>query len=106
METIVVGVDGSDCARTALGLAAGEAALRGARLRIVSAWDVAPALYAGGFAPGFDQATVDAFRETAEAVVRDALAEASGCSPRSKSNVGRSKDKPPMCSCKRRATRP
>ena len=36
METIVVGVDGSECARTALGIAAREAELRSARLRVIS----------------------------------------------------------------------
>ena len=51
MDTITVGVDGSDCSRAALEFAAGEAALRGARLRVVSAWEIPPAVYAGGFAP-------------------------------------------------------
>lgn len=81
METIVVGVDGSDCARAALEFAAGEAALRGARLRVVSAWDIPPASYGGGFSPGIDQATLDAFRETAETVVREALAEVKRLQP-------------------------
>ena len=35
--TIVVGVDGSDCSRTALEFALDEAALRGAALRVVAA---------------------------------------------------------------------
>ena len=81
MDTIVVGVDGSACARAALGFAAHEAGLRKARLRVVSAWDTAPAVYSGGFAPGFDQETIDAFRESAETVVRDALAEAKRLEP-------------------------
>jgi nucleotide-binding universal stress UspA family protein len=81
MDTVVVGVDGSECARVALEAAAQEAALRKARLRIVSAWDIAPAVYSGGFAPGFDQETIDAFRESAETVVRDALAEAKRLQP-------------------------
>jgi nucleotide-binding universal stress UspA family protein len=34
MDTIVVGVDGSECARAALEFAAREAAMRKARLRI------------------------------------------------------------------------
>jgi nucleotide-binding universal stress UspA family protein len=34
MDTIVVGVDGSNCARAALEFAISEAALRGARLRM------------------------------------------------------------------------
>jgi nucleotide-binding universal stress UspA family protein len=51
METIVVGVDGSAGARAALEFAAREATLREARLRIVCAWEIPPAVYAGGFAP-------------------------------------------------------
>lgn len=81
MDTIVVGVDGSDCARAALEAAAQEAALRNVRLRIVSAWHVAPAVYAGGFAPGLDQETIDSFRESAESVVGDALAHARRLQP-------------------------
>jgi nucleotide-binding universal stress UspA family protein len=81
MDTIVVGVDGSEHAGLALRFAVDEATLRGARLRIVAAWDIAPAVYSGGFAPGFDQETVDAFRDTAETVVREALAEAKRLQP-------------------------
>ena len=81
MDTIVVGVDGSEHARAALRFAVDEAALRGARLRIVAAWDIAPAVYSGGFAPGFDQETVDAVRDTAETVVQEALAEAKRLKP-------------------------
>jgi nucleotide-binding universal stress UspA family protein len=81
METIVVGVDGSECARDALTWAATEAALRGARLRVVCAWEVSPAVYAGGFAPGVDQGTLDGLRENAEAVVREAVAEVERLQP-------------------------
>lgn len=80
METIVVGVDGSECARTALGVAAREAELRGARLRIVSVWEVPQAVFAAGFAPG-DQSILDSFLENAEAVVREAVAEAERLHP-------------------------
>jgi nucleotide-binding universal stress UspA family protein len=73
METITVGVDGSACANVALRFAAREAALRKARLRIVCAWEIPPAVYAGGFAPALDQETLDGFREGAEAVVREAV---------------------------------
>jgi nucleotide-binding universal stress UspA family protein len=76
METIVVGVDGSVGARTALEFAAREAALRKARLRIVCAWEIPPAVYVGGFAPGLDQGTIDGFRDGAEAVAREAVAAA------------------------------
>jgi len=81
METIVVGVDGSECARDALVRAAKEAALRGARLQVVCAWEIPPAVYAGGLAPAIDQATLDGFRENAEAVVREAVAEVERVQP-------------------------
>jgi len=72
MDTIVVGYDGSEPARRALEFAAQEAQLRGARLRVVSAWQVTPAAYGGGFAPPLDQQALDAFREHAEHLVEDA----------------------------------
>lgn len=73
MNTIVVGVDGSAPAQRALELAAEEAVLRGARLRIVSVWEVPPAAYGGGFGPALDQQAFEAFRTHAERVVQDAL---------------------------------
>jgi nucleotide-binding universal stress UspA family protein len=76
METIVVGVDGSACARAALQFAAREAALREARLRIVCAWEIPPVVYAGAFAPALGQPTLDAFRDGAETVVHEAVAAA------------------------------
>jgi nucleotide-binding universal stress UspA family protein len=48
--TIVVGVDGSPGAELALRFAAGEAKLRGADLRVVTAWHVPTMAYSGGFA--------------------------------------------------------
>jgi nucleotide-binding universal stress UspA family protein len=44
-DTIVVGVDGSDGGAAALEFAAAEAVFRGARLRIVSAWQIPVAAY-------------------------------------------------------------
>ena len=78
METIVVGVDGSECARTALGIAAREAELRSARLRVISVWEVP--LSAGGVALG-DQSIIDGFRQSAGAVVEEAIAEAGRLHP-------------------------
>lgn len=69
METIVVGVDGSESANGALEFAAAEAALRGAQLRLVCAWEVHPALYAG---PQTD--SIDSLRLIAEQVAREAVA--------------------------------
>ena len=81
METIVVGVDGSEGARSALEFAAREAALRQARLRVACAWEILPAVYAGGLAPGLDQPTIDSFRESAETVVQQAAATAKELQP-------------------------
>lgn len=74
METIAVGVDGSAGAQRALEFAAREAELRGARLRIVSVWNISPAVYTGGFAPAPDEPILEGFREHAERVVREAMA--------------------------------
>jgi nucleotide-binding universal stress UspA family protein len=74
METIVVGVDGSEGSAAALEFAAKEADFRGARLRIVSAWQVPVAAYGGGFAPPLDPATWDAVRAVSQHVVDEALA--------------------------------
>ena len=74
METIVVGVDGSDGGTAALEFAAAEAALRNARLRIVSAWEVPAAVYGSGFTPPMDAGTLDAFGARAQQVADDASA--------------------------------
>ena len=71
---IVVGVDGSEGGAAALEIAAGEAAFRGARLRIVSAWLVPAVVYGSDFAPPLDAGTWDAFRERAQQVAADAFA--------------------------------
>lgn len=81
MGTIVVGVDGSECAHAALSFAAEEAALRGAQLRVVSAWEIPPGVYAGGLAPVLDQETLDSFRQNAQTVVDQAVAEVAGLQP-------------------------
>ena len=65
----------------ALEFAAAEAALRNARLRVVSAWEVPVAAYGGGFAPALDQATFDAFREQAQSVADEAVAAARKLQP-------------------------
>jgi nucleotide-binding universal stress UspA family protein len=71
VETIVVGVDGSPAAEKALEFAVEEAAVRGARLRVVCAWHLPPELFAGGWAPAGDM--LDSFRRGAEENVRAAL---------------------------------
>jgi nucleotide-binding universal stress UspA family protein len=78
---IVVGVDGSDGATTALRFAAEEAVLRKTPLRIVSAWMVPAMAYGGDLGPPLDAATWDALRERAERIADDALAEAKKLQP-------------------------
>lgn len=57
MATIVVGVDGSESAQEALRLAIQGARLRGAGLRVVTAWHMSALTYGGGgFTPDIDPA--------------------------------------------------
>lgn len=79
METIVVGVDGSDGSSTALELAAREAAVHKARLRIVTVYDVARAAYAGGFVPPVD--ITGSLRAEAEEIAARAAATAEALQP-------------------------
>jgi nucleotide-binding universal stress UspA family protein len=81
METIVVGVDGSAGAASALEFAAAEAALRNARLRVVSAWEIPAAAYGTGFAPSLDTETLEAFRIRAQQVADDARAAVKSLQP-------------------------
>jgi nucleotide-binding universal stress UspA family protein len=78
MATILVGVDGSACADAALEVAAAEAALRGARLLVVSAWQVPPnvAMVAGAYPDIFDS-----FRLEAEDVVSKAVSRVAALEP-------------------------
>jgi nucleotide-binding universal stress UspA family protein len=71
MSTIVVGVDGSSGAQEALRFAAEESRLRGATLRLVTAWHIPPMAYSGGYVPPVDPRE---FEQNAEAVGEKALA--------------------------------
>ena len=77
---VVVGIDGSREAETALQFAAGEAAQRGLPLRIVCAWEAPAGTYLGeAFAP-----TADGFAEAerhADDVLRAALERLADGSP-------------------------
>ena len=82
MAGIVVGIDGSDGSREALRFAAAEATLRNEHLRVVSAWHVPTALYAGagsGFvAPVEEEDLSGAAQRAAEAELADVLGPDSG----------------------------
>jgi len=82
VETIVVGVDGSEGANKALEFAAAEAALRGARLRVVSAWHIPVEIFSGYFVPASDRFDPsDTFREGTEKIVSEAVATAQRLQP-------------------------
>jgi nucleotide-binding universal stress UspA family protein len=78
---IVVGVDGSAGGAAALEFAAGEAALRKARLRIVLAWELPAAAYTAGFSSPLDVEMLDAFRVRAGEGADEAAATAKKLQP-------------------------
>ena len=71
MGVIVVGVDGSDGAAIALDFAMKEAALRGSRLRLVSAWEIPASVLASVVA---GKEFYEEFRENAIKVAQEAAA--------------------------------
>lgn len=78
MVTILVGVDGSESATVALEVAAEEAALRGAALRVVTVWEVPkPPLYQPAPAPE----VLSGRQKVAEALVEEAVARAKELRP-------------------------
>jgi nucleotide-binding universal stress UspA family protein len=81
METIVVGVDGSDGSTAALEFAAEEAALREAPLRIVAAWDVPAAVYGSGFTPAVDAGTLEALGGRMQELAEEAAEKAKKLQP-------------------------
>jgi nucleotide-binding universal stress UspA family protein len=68
---IVVGVDGSECSRSALRFALEEARIRQAKLRIVVVWHVPLVAYGAGWAP-----PPPGLAEDSEAAANDILEEA------------------------------
>jgi len=69
MGVIVVGIDGSEGAGHALDFAIKEAAVRGSKLRMVSAWEIPASVLASVVA---SKEFYEEFRENAIAVARDA----------------------------------
>ena len=85
MDFVVVGVDGSEQAETALRFAAEEAALRKARLRVVCAWEVPiDSSMSVGLVPGLMQSFGDEAEEIAKAAIGrvEELQPSVACEPR------------------------
>jgi nucleotide-binding universal stress UspA family protein len=80
MKTFVVGVDGSETASEALALAAREAQLHGARLRIVVVWQLSSLVDGGGFV-ALDKKTFDALGDRAQDVADEAVATVAQLAP-------------------------
>jgi nucleotide-binding universal stress UspA family protein len=80
MTTIVIGVDGSETANEALAVAAQEARLHGARLRIVVVWQLSSLVYGSGYA-ALDEGTFDAVRDRAQSIADKAVATVAGLAP-------------------------
>ena len=80
-QTILVGVDGSEGGAAALEYAAGEAVFRGARLRIVSAWQVPVVVHGHDLGPPLDPGTWHAIGMRAQQIADDALAAAKQLQP-------------------------
>jgi nucleotide-binding universal stress UspA family protein len=75
---VVVGVDGSKCAREALRVAIEETRYRGGRLYVVAAWSVPVMMYAGGYMAGIDPST---FERAAEVEAANAVEEVRRAAP-------------------------
>ncbi len=75
---IVVGVDGSQGAAYALDFAIKEAAIRGAKLRLISAWEIPPSVLASVVA---SKEFYEEFLENAVSVVREAAARVAELEP-------------------------
>jgi nucleotide-binding universal stress UspA family protein len=78
MEIIAVFVNGSEEAAASLEFGTHEAAIRRARLRLVAAWDVPSSILGGGVA---GQDVYDEFRESAEALIQEAVAQVATWDP-------------------------
>jgi nucleotide-binding universal stress UspA family protein len=80
MNTIVIGIDGSENANEALTVAAHEARLHDARLRVVVVWQLSSLMYASGYT-AFDEGTLDAVRDRAQTIADKAVATVAELAP-------------------------
>jgi nucleotide-binding universal stress UspA family protein len=80
MNTIVIGIDGSETANEALRVAADEARLHDARLRIVVVWQLSSLMYGSGYA-AVDEDTLDAVRDRARGIADEAVARVAELAP-------------------------
>lgn len=78
VKKVLVGLDGSASGEAALDVAAEEAALRGAVLRVVSIWEVSPRAQEGT-SPVPE--VLENLRRLAEGIVKDAVARAEAMQP-------------------------
>jgi nucleotide-binding universal stress UspA family protein len=78
MESVAVFINGSEEAAASLEFGVHEAAIRGATLRLVAAWEVPSSILGGGVA---GQEVYDEFRETAEGLIQAAVARAAELEP-------------------------
>ena len=78
METIGVFLNGSEEAAASLDFGIKEAALRCARLRLISAWEVPQSMLGAGVG---GKELYDQFRESAEALVEEGVARAAELAP-------------------------
>ncbi|HXV58488.1 MAG TPA: universal stress protein [Gaiellaceae bacterium] len=69
---VVVGYDGSEHAERALVFAAEEARLRGAAVRVVTAWHVPTAVYGAGYAPMMSPSVEESEEEEARRAAEEA----------------------------------
>lgn len=79
MTIIVVGVDGSEASKAALGWAIDEAELRTATLRAVHAWTY-PTLFGGTYVPP-DMLETSRLRDEAQQLLDDVVIEVAGRNP-------------------------
>ncbi len=79
MPLVVVGVDGSEGSKAALRFAAGEAALRNAKLSVVCAWHIPSGVTGGGWTPAVD--ITAGFEDVARNTASEAVTEVARLQP-------------------------